>query len=365
MKILMTADAVGGVWTYAIELAAGLASHDIGVVLATMGPPPDGSQRRTARAIPGLELEVSSYKLEWMEDPWRDVDRAGEWLMNLAARKSVDAVHLNGYAHAALPWPCPVLVVGHSCVLTWWRAVHGVAPPSEWDKYRERVAKGLAHADCVVCPTQAFLESLRDCYALEGDCRVIRNARSPAIFESAEDHRLPIALACGRMWDEAKGLRSLDAIAADLPWPVYVAGAPTSPDGASRPSSLRCLGSLTQRDLALWMKRASIFVHPARYEPFGLAVLEAAFAGCALVLSDLSTLRELWSGAAVFVDAENPGELRRALQLLMGDPALCAALGGAARARAHRYEPGVMGQAYADLYRELQAKHALRQRVVA
>ncbi len=34
---------------------------------------------------------------------------------------------------------------------------------------------------------------------------------------------------------------------------------------------------------------------PARYEPFGLSVLEAALSGCALVLGDIPSLRE--SGA--------------------------------------------------------------------
>ena len=46
-----------------------------------------------------------------------------------------------------------------------------------------------------------------------------------------------------------------------------------------------------------------IFVSVSRYEPFGLAVLEAAHAGCALVLSDIPTFRELWQGAASFVIA--------------------------------------------------------------
>ena len=37
MKILMTADTVGGVWTYALELAGALAPHGVEVALATMG----------------------------------------------------------------------------------------------------------------------------------------------------------------------------------------------------------------------------------------------------------------------------------------------------------------------------------------
>jgi hypothetical protein len=49
MKVLMTADAVGGVWTYALELSGALARHDIEVVLATMGPLPDTALRDSVR----------------------------------------------------------------------------------------------------------------------------------------------------------------------------------------------------------------------------------------------------------------------------------------------------------------------------
>ncbi len=49
---------------------------------------------------------------------------------------------------------------------------------------------------------------------------------------------------------------------------------------------------------------ATVFASMARYEPFGLAVLEAAQAGMRLVLSDIPTFRELWDGAAIFVGDE-------------------------------------------------------------
>src|SRR3546814_15476866 len=65
-----------------------------------------------------------------------DITRAGDWLMTLARELRPDLIHLNGYAHAALPWRSPVVVVAHSCVLSWWRAVHGCEAPPEWRTYR-------------------------------------------------------------------------------------------------------------------------------------------------------------------------------------------------------------------------------------
>src|SRR5690606_30146587 len=98
MRVLMTADTVGGVWTYSMELAAALAPHGVELIVAVMGREPDAGQREQARLLPNVRLAVSSLRLEWMPEPWRDVDAAGVWLLGLAEREGVDLVHLNGYA---------------------------------------------------------------------------------------------------------------------------------------------------------------------------------------------------------------------------------------------------------------------------
>ncbi len=355
MKLLMTVDAVGGVWTYAMELCRALAGHDVEIVLACMGPPPHASQLQSARALPNVVVFCSHYRLEWMAQPWSDVARAGDWLLDLADRERVDLVHLNGYVHAALPWRRPVVAVAHSCVYSWWQAVHGCEPPPEWREYRERVAAGLHRADCVVAPTHAFLESIREIYRPAARTTVIHNARSAEGFIDPPDaQRLPVVLASGRVWDRAKGVDVLDAAATGLRWHAYVAGTATAPDRAGvQLSSLRRLGSLREDDLAAWLQRAAIFAHPARYEPFGLAVLEAALGGCALVLADLPTLRELWDDAAAFVPVDDAAALRCALDELIDDPERLRQLAHAGWTRARRYQPQSMGEQYLALYRGL------------
>src|SRR3954454_12313553 len=131
-RILMTADTVGGVWTYALGLARSLVPHGIEITLATMGPRPNAGQKDAAGRIPNLTLVESDFKLEWMEDPWHDVAAAGQWLLDLEQLAEPDIVHLNGYAHAVLEWKCPVMVVAHSCVLSWWRAVKQKTLPVAW-----------------------------------------------------------------------------------------------------------------------------------------------------------------------------------------------------------------------------------------
>src|SRR5579884_2341799 len=111
MRILLTTDTVGGVWTYALELCRALAPRGVQIALATMGGPLTPDMRREAEQIESLALHESEYRLEWMQDPREDVRAAGDWLLELEASFAPDVVHLNGYAHAALPWRAPRVVV--------------------------------------------------------------------------------------------------------------------------------------------------------------------------------------------------------------------------------------------------------------
>src|SRR5687767_1129438 len=95
-----------------------------------------------------------------MEEPWSDVERAGAWLLELEAQLRPDVVHLNGYAHGKLPFRAPVICVGHSCVCSWWRAVHGEEAPDSWDRYRAEVRSGLDGASAIVAPTAFMLREL-------------------------------------------------------------------------------------------------------------------------------------------------------------------------------------------------------------
>jgi glycosyltransferase involved in cell wall biosynthesis len=353
MKVLMTADAVGGVWTYAQELCRALGSRDCEVILAVMGPAPSAKQREAVRRLTHVRLLHGRWKLEWMNQPWADVERAGDWLLEIAERERVDVVHLNGYAHAALHWRRPTMVVAHSCVCSWWHAVHGERAPAEWDRYRRAVADGLSAADIVVSPTHAFLDSLRALHGFNSESTVIHNALAPPP-SSVDGQREPMIFACGRAWDEAKNVRVLDEAALGLSWETYIAGERVSPDGRS--CDLRFvhgLGAIAPHKVHAWMSRAAIFAHTALYEPFGLAVLEAAQRGCALVLSDIPTLRELWQDAALFADASDADAFRLHLQWLIDHPTQRSAFARAARVRAESFQLESMANAYQRLYREL------------
>jgi glycogen(starch) synthase len=356
MRVLMTADTVGGVWSHALELAGGLRLAGVQTTLATLGPVPSAAQAEAARAVPDLQLVVGRYRLPWMEEPWDDVALAGRWLVQLAGEHEVDLIHLSEPVFAALRWPAPVVAVGHSCVLSWFEAVRGERAPARWDRYRAAMRCGLSQAHAVVAPSAAMLAALQRHYGVQGG-RVVPNGRDATRYVPGTKE--PVVLTAGRLWDPAKNLAALDAVAADLPWPVEAAGDATPPgqeaSQTAEPRHLRRLGALGPRTMAAAYRRAAIYALPARYEPFGQTVLEAALAGCALVLGDIPSLRELWDGAALFVAPDDHRALLEALTELIAQPPRRARLGNRARVRGLTYSPARMTEGYLALYQELRS----------
>lgn len=352
--ILMTADTVGGVWTYAVELARGLTANGIRVSLATMGAPLSREQRSEVQ-FGDIHVFESSYKLEWMENPWQDVDAAGEWLLDLNDRLQPDLIHLNNYAHGHLDWRAPVLIVGHSCVYSWWRAVYGTSPTIAWMEYRRRVREGLQSADMVVGVSRSMLRELDRWYGgIRASC-VIYNGQRAGAYEPGA--KADFVFSTGRVWDEAKNIGALDLAAPLVRWPIYVAGDAQHPEGGRR--SLRHvfpLGKLSGQDIRPWFARAGIYALPAVYEPFGLSILEAALSGCALVLGDIPSLREIWGDAALFVPPPDHEALALSINLLASNRGMRENFATRARERARNFTSDRMVHSYLGVYPQVRAR---------
>ena len=348
----MTADTIGGVWTYALDLARALAPQGVQVALATMGRLPTPAQSAEAASVPNLTLYPSEFALEWMADPWADVARAGGWLLSLEAEWQPDIVHLNGYAHGVLPWNAPVLMVGHSCVLSWWQAVHGTNAPPEWQRYHAEVQAGLQATELIAAPTQAMLGCLQAHYGPLAATCVLPNGRDAALFRPAK--KQPVIFSAGRLWDDAKNIRALAEIAPTLPWPVRVAGETASPGGQAQEFiGVHLLGCLPPSEIASRLAEAAIYALPARYEPFGLSALEAGLSGCALVLGDIPSLREVWGDAALYAAPDDPDALRGAILRLTSDAPLRREMSARALDRTQAYTLERMADGYLKAYQML------------
>lgn len=349
MRILMTTDTVGGVWTYSCALASALVAAGADVHLVTMGPRARSYQRTMLRdhRVGLIETDLA---LEWQDPEGCDIANARRVLSRLEGELGPDLVHLNSFREATFDWRAPTLVVAHSCVNSWGLACHDMDWLGEprWRNYTEAVAAGLSKTQAWVSPSRAFHDVIEELYQPGTHGSVIWNGIAP---QAPGTRKQSFIFAAGRLWDRAKNIAALAEAAQGLRWPLLVAG----PADGSTASGVTSLGELPHRALRARLQRAAIFASPALYEPFGLSVLEAAASGCALVLSDIPTLRELWSGAAVFVDPCDTAALRRALADLSTDHSRRAELQHAAYERSLDYSLARMTGAYLRLYQELLA----------
>jgi len=350
-RVLMTADTTSHVWQYALELARALMAAGHEVALATTGAMPDREQRREADSLAGLALHASGYKPSPLED-CAERRAAGRWLVDLAAGIRPSVLHLNSCDYADLPWRVPVLLAVHTCMQSWWRAVHGTPVPESWRWYRQQVAAALRMADVVVTPTLATLQGLHRHHGPLGAARVIANGRDHA--DTPAPVKREYVFCCGDPGDRSQNFAALRAAAGCVAWPLCVANTGDGRGDATGASTgLRLLGRLSRRHAARWRARAPIFAMPARHPPAGLALHDAALARCALVLGDIEGLRETWDGAAVFVDPNDDQALAHALRELITNKAARECYAELAFVRAKRYSASAMAAAYADAYAEI------------
>ncbi|MBR0557076.1 glycosyltransferase family 4 protein [Ciceribacter sp. L1K23] len=345
----MSLDAVGGVWRYAMDLSASLAGQGFEFVFAGFGPEPALHQRLEAERWG--QLLWCDAPLDWMASDAEALAEIPDILRRAIKDADADLVHLNLPSQAAgLQASVPILVMSHSCVPTWFGAVRGHAPPPDWRWHVDVNRRGLLNSDVAVAPSRSHATQLRRTYGIEA-LTVVHNA-SRASGEETNKHNYVAAV--GRWWDDGKNGAVLDLAAPLLDWPVRLIGATEGPMGQRLAlHHLMPAGERDHRETVAIVRNAAIFVSPSLYEPFGLAVLEAARTGAALVLADIPTYRELWGSNAVFFDPRDPGALAEAVNALSSDPVRRAELGARARVRSMAFSAQSQAVAMAALYRDL------------
>lgn len=354
MRILITADCVGGIWRYALDIGREFADRGAKVIVACLGPRPSYVRMAEAGAA-GVELIWLDAALDWMLRGPVGL-RVGSLRLDALIREtSPDVVHLNAPAFASyMKCHCPCVVASHSCIATWWAAVRNEPLPAEWRWNFEATKAGLVSATCVLAPTAAFASMLRSAYGPLPSLAVVNNGIHPV----RPNLKIDDTLAVGRWWDAAKDANTLDAAAALMRLEVHAAGPLRGPDGATATfRAARWLGELSHEAVLSHAARTKIFISPARYEPFGLAVLEAAAAGSALVLADIPSFRELWDGAAMFFPPGDAGALAVLADRIGNDDTLCAALAATATERASDFTVGRQVDSLLSIYAKAGATH--------
>jgi glycosyltransferase involved in cell wall biosynthesis len=361
MHVLVTADTVGGVWTYTRELVTGLSQRGVRVTLVSFGEVPSAAQCEWLDKLRDVDYRATAFGLEWMQDAREDLRTSSQFLRQLIAEAKPDLLHFSQYCYGAIECGIPKVVVGHSDVLSWWMGVHKrPAPDNDWIRgYREIVSTGLAGADVVVAPSQWMLNSLREHYGPQRQGMVIYNGRNPALFNphvSKED----LVVSVGRAWDQGKNVSLLTR--ANHTTPVWIVGPEWHPDPAfrhhrtepDRTRGVRFCGPMAEPQLRHLFSRASMYAATSQYEPFGLAPVEAAFSRCAIIANDIPAFRELWGETACYFDYNDADNLAEKIGLLRHDRELRSTYANLAYRRAkQRFTAERMVGDYLNLYQAM------------
>jgi glycosyltransferase involved in cell wall biosynthesis len=366
MHILVTADTVGGVWTYTRELVTGLLRRGERVTLVSFGDIPTAAQTRWMEDLKDLDYRPTAFKLEWMLDSESDMIASSEYLQAVIEENKPDLLHFSQYYYGALQCDVPRVVVAHSDVVSWWAAVQQKRPPeTDWLRwYRQIVARGLTAATAVVAPSRWMLEQVELHYGKPEAGLAIYNGRTPLLFNPHMTKEQSI-VTVGRLWDSGKNVSLL--LRQELPAPVHIVGSDRHPELHSSVFAAEAIRPNVNLDpeqddkqLAQTLGRAGIYAATSQYEPFGLAPVEAALSRCALVASDIPTFRELWDGVALFFRNNDAESLHEAIEHLVEDPDLRRHQANLAYHHAQRcFSAERMVDDYMSLYQALVPARAL------
>src|ERR1043166_6660 len=366
MHILVTADTLGGVWTYTRELVTGLALGRDRVTLVSFGDIPTDAQTRWMQNLPNLDYRPTAFKLEWMLDSEADMEASSRDLEAVIAESKPDLLHFSQFYYGTLNCDVPRVVVAHSDVVSWSMAVHRKSPPeTAWLRwYRQVVVRGLHAATTVVAPSRWMLDQIELHYGKLASASVIHNGRTQTLFNPHISKQENI-VTVGRLWDSGKNVSLL--LRRGKPGTLRLVGCDRHPERRNRTFAMETVRpnvhldpEQDERQIVQTLARAGIYAATSQYEPFGLAPVEAAFSRCAIVASDIPSFRERWDGAAIFFRSNDEESLFAALERLQGNPGLRRDQGNLAYRHARRHftaERMVAG--YKDLYRSMVPARAL------
>jgi glycosyltransferase involved in cell wall biosynthesis len=204
-----------------------------------------------------------------------------------------------------------------------------------------------------------MLEAVGAYYTRPSHGAVVYNGRNPGLF-NPHGTKDDLAVCVGRLWDSAKQVTLLSQC--DQKIPICIAGSDKHPDEVLRDARpafparrrVQFRGSQSEGQLSQLFSRASMYVATPRYEPFGLAPLEAAFSRCAIVANDIPTFHEIWGDTACYFRYNDADHLAHTIERLNADRELRLTYANLSYHRARqRYTAERMVDDYMNLYEPL------------
>ncbi len=94
----------------------------------------------------------------------------------------------------------------------------------------------------------------------------------------------------------------------------------TQVDGVKDPPNLFYLGYVTDSEMKTLMLYCKAFIHPAKYEGFGITPMEAMSVGAPIILSNATCLPEVYGDTVRYIDPDNPNvDVDKLLQEKVGN----------------------------------------------
>lgn len=191
----------------------------------------------------------------------------------------------------------------------------------------------------------------------EGWQHVMRAQPDPSILEQYELVDKPFILAVSSVTAH----KNFGVIVRALPEmkhsdaTIVVAGAADNPLFSQLPAQslarLHLVGYVADAQLRALYEHATAFVHPSRYEGFGLPPLEAMALGCPVVCSNAAALPETCGRAALFFSPEDHRELAGLLDRVLSEPELRNELRAAGQQRVREFSWERAATSYLEMLR--------------
>lgn len=258
----------------------------------------------------------------------------------------VDVVHIHEPLVPVVGWMAlsvvkPTVATFHADAPGWASTLYQRAP---WVTARMRES-------IVTAVSRTAADSLPEKW---GEPRIVPNAIDVASYSSSPTGRVTRRVAFLGRDDPRKGLSDLLAA-----WPEVRRRAPDAElivMGAERPDDIegaRFVGPVSGAEKRRLLASSQVYVAPNKGgESFGIVLIEAMAAGCAVVATDLPAFQEVTGGAAVHVPVGDVESMAGAISDLLVDEVEAERLSRAGRERASRYDWPVVVARYRELYAE-------------
>jgi glycosyltransferase involved in cell wall biosynthesis len=362
---------LGGAEKQVVLLARGLHERGVPTTVLTMV---DGGEREAELTAAGVPVVHLGFRTR-AAGRWRWPANLAAFVRTVRCLRRIDPDVLHAFLPTALLAAAPAGRLAGTPALVAGR--RGLGDHDRRGPLRRMAGRLVGRmADLVVANAQAVADDARVRDRIPPDrLVVVPNGLPDQAFAPADPAELdtgaPVVLCVANFWPYKGHRHLLDAIARlrddGLSCTLALAGSRAEGDPSCRDVierqarrlriDVRFLGQRT--DVRRLLARADVFALPSLTEGMSNAVMEAMAAGRPVVATDVGGTRELLGDCGVLVPPGDPGALAAALGAVLGDPALAARLGAAARARCRaRFHVDAMVDRHVRIYQALCATHA-------